>query len=103
MHDGAEGIDVAFWRVAREFGGLPEGSAGGVVSGEVEGRVAEVGEDDVRISGVGVEAEEDVAGFDVAVADASAGGISAAGVEAAVEELEGGEELLVGLPDEEFG
>ena len=91
MDNGAEGVHVAFWRMSGQFGRLPECRTGWIVSGEVEGRVAEVCEDDVRVCGgvVGLEAEEDVAGFDVAVADASAIGVGAAGVEAAVEEFEG--------------
>ncbi len=104
MDDGAEGVDVAFWGVPGQFGRLPVSGAGRVVSGEVEGRVAKVCEDDVGVvgGGVWVEAEEDVAGFDVAVADASAGGVGAPGVEASVEEFERRGELLVDLPDEGF-
>ena len=90
MDHGAEGVHVAFGRVSGKFRGLPECRTGWIVSSEVESRVAEVCEDDVRVWGIGVEAEEDVAGFDVAVADASAGGVGAAGVEASVEEVEGG-------------
>ena len=65
--------------------------------------MAKVGEDDVRVDGVRVGAEEDVGGFHVPVADAFAFSVRASGVEAAVEEVEGGEELLVDVPDEGFG
>ena len=100
MDDGAEGVDVAFGRVTRQFGRLPKGRPGRVVGGEIERRVAKVCEDDVRVDEVGVGAEEDVGGFDVPVADAFA---FTSGVEAAVEEVEGREELLEDVPDEGFG
>ena len=64
--------------------------------------MTEVGEDDIGEFGVGVQAEEDVAGFDIAMADTAAIAIAAPGVETSVQEFEGGSELLVGLPDEEF-
>ena len=90
MDDGAEGVHVAFWRVSWEFGRLPECGPGGIVRGEIESRVAEVCEDDVRVCGVAVVvAEEDVAGFDVAMAHSSPIAIAASGVEASVQELEG--------------
>ena len=54
MNDGAEGVDVAFGRVTRQFGRLPKGRPGRVVGGEIERRVAKVGEDDVRVDGVRV-------------------------------------------------
>ena len=65
--------------------------------------MAEIGEDDVRVYGVGVGAEEDVGGLDVAVTNAFSVSIRAAGVEAAVEEVESGEQLFVYVPDEGFG
>lgn len=92
MNHSADAVHVASGRVSWELWWLPECRAGGIVGGEIESRVAKVCEDDGRICGgvVGREAEEDVAGFDVAMADASAVGIGAAGVEASMEELEGG-------------
>lgn len=102
VNDGAEGVDVAPGRMARSFGRLPEIRPGGIVRGEVQGRVAKVAEHDVGVRGGGVGAEEDVARLHVAVGDASPVRVGTSRVEASVEELEGGEYLPVYVPDERF-
>lgn len=103
MDDGAERVDVAFGRMPRPFGRLPEVCPRGVVRGEVERRVAEVSEHDVRVLGVGgvVEAEEDVARLDVAVRDASPPfRIGTSRLETPVQKFQRREPLLEHVPDE---
>ena len=103
MNDGAKRIDVALGRMPRQLRRLPVRRARRLVRREVERRVPEVGEDDVRVDRVWIGPEEDVGGFDVAVADAPSVAVRAAGVEALVEKRESGEELVIDVPDEGFG
>lgn len=52
--------------------------------------MAEIGENDVWILAIGVEAQEDIAGFNIAMADTAPIAIAAPGVKTSVQEFEGG-------------
>lgn len=106
----AQGPDIAFGGMERDFRGLVERGADGAGAGgdDVCGCDAEVCEDEVGVGGMGVRADEDVGGFDVAVDDGLEFGIGfgvggVVGGVAGVDVGEGDGELVVGVPDEGFG